>query len=589
MRSYLSFLLIPLFASGVLAARASARSTAVLSGFSARLRYLEGDVRLSLGREGQPYIGKEWIDASAGMAIGEGSSLATQEGSAEIEFENGSMLYLAPHSVLMFYELSSHDPDGSGANEFDAVQTKLLAGSVMFLSLFRMDGEFTLETQTARLRTHYAGLYRVASYLNSTEMIDLSQSLPPDLLSRAEPAALPQGTFSDGKIVIKGPEAETKGPWDLEVRERIEEHVTLTVRALRASGLSAPFGGLVDLYRNGRFTPCGSNEICWEPSRQALSQLATQEAETPSAAHPPQRSGQRQVVFESEGWEGGACDPVWTHTTIWRDSSGNLHYDTGPGGAPHSRRPGLRGNAPWQYSACTTGEFVYTNSGYCIAFKRDHCHHHQHHEGSVHWARVNGRVGIVRTVETGAKGKPAVNWKAGVDLPPRKPGEVMRHSELSATSKVRLLDGAPKEYRVGAVENSPRVPAPAITAEFHDRDASVQTAAGRGANGVLHQASYDYKARGFTIPGDAHPTVVARMNSYGAVSAPTGHNSSPGAVPGLVPAAHAAGGFGGSTGGGGHSGGSSSSGGGSSHSGGGSSSASNAASSAASAAAGSHH
>jgi len=165
----------------------------------------------------------------------------------------------------------------------------------------------------------------------------------------------------------------------------------------------------------------------------------------------------------------------------------------------------------------------------------------------------------------------------------------MRHSELSATSKVRLLDGAPKEYRVGAVENSPRVPAPAITAEFHDRDASVQTAAGRGANGVLHQASYDYKARGFTIPGDAHPTVVARMNSYGAVSAPTGHNSSPGAVPGLVPAAHAAGGFGGSTGGGGHSGGSSSSGGGSSHSGGGGSSASNAVSSAASAAAGNHH
>jgi uncharacterized membrane protein YgcG len=233
---------------------------------------------------------------------------------------------------------------------------------------------------------------------------------------------------------------------------------------------------------------------------------------------------------------------------------------------------------------------VYTNSSYCIAFKRDHCHHHQHHEGSVHWARVNGRVGIVRTVETGAKGKPAVNWKAGVDLPPQKPGEVMRHAELSLTSKVRLLNAAPKEYRAGGVENLPRVPVPAITAEFRDRDAAVQTAAGRGTNGVLHQASYDYKARGFTMPGEAHPAVVARMNSYGSVSAPTGHNGSPGAVPGLVPAAHGAGGFGGSTGGGGgHSGSGSASGGGSSHAGGGSSSASNAASSAASAAAGSHH
>ena len=39
-------------------------------------------------------------------------------------------------------------------------------------------------------------------------MIDLSQGLPSDLVSRAELAALPQGTFTDGKIVIKGLEAE---------------------------------------------------------------------------------------------------------------------------------------------------------------------------------------------------------------------------------------------------------------------------------------------------------------------------------------------------------------------------------------------
>ena len=83
MRSYLSFLLIPLFASGVLAARASARSTAVESGFSARLSYLEGDVRLSLGREGQPYLGKQWIDASAGMALLAGYSVATGGGALQ--------------------------------------------------------------------------------------------------------------------------------------------------------------------------------------------------------------------------------------------------------------------------------------------------------------------------------------------------------------------------------------------------------------------------------------------------------------------------------------------------------------------------
>ena len=236
MRSYLLLLLIPLFSFAVFAGSASPGSTAVQSAFSARLSYLEGDVRLSLGREGEPYLGKDWIEASAGMGIQEGYSVATQDGRAEVEFENGSMLYLAPHSLLMFYDLSTNDPDGSGTKEFDSVGAKLLAGSVMLLSQFRQDGEFTLETQTARLRTHYSGLYRVTSYLNSTELIDLSPSLPSDFLSRAEPAALPQGTFTDGKIVIKGLEAEKSDAWDFEARERVREQATLTLAALRASG-----------------------------------------------------------------------------------------------------------------------------------------------------------------------------------------------------------------------------------------------------------------------------------------------------------------------------------------------------------------
>jgi len=586
MRSYLSCLLIPFFAFGVFGGKASASSTAVQSEFSARLSYVEGDVRLSLGREGTPYIGKDWIDASAGMAVEEGYSVATQEGSAEIELENGSMLYLAPHSLLMFYDLTTSNADGPRTKQFDEVGTKLLAGSLMFLSQFRQDGEFTLETQTARLRTHDAGLYRVESYLNSTEMVDLSQAVPLELLSGAQPASLPQGSFTDGQIVIKGPEAEANDAWDVQVRESVREHVTLTLAALQASGLSAPFGGLVDLYKNGRFTPCGENETCWEPSREALAQLARPTArQTAAAAQSVQGPAQGQIVSESDDWEEGACEYVWMHTTIWRDANGKLHRDRYPAS------PGLRGPAHWQYSACTTGEFVYTNHRRCIAFNREHCHHHQHQGASLHWAKVNGRSGLVRTVESGAKGKTAVNWKAGVYLPAQKPGEAMRHAQLSAASKVTLLNNAPKEYPGGGMENAARVAEPTITAQFHEGHAAVTNAGRLAATGALHQASYDFKTHGFTVPGDAHAVVVARMNSYGAVSAPSGHSGSPGAVPGLPPAGHSGSGLGGSTGGGlgGHSsgGGGSSSGGGSSHSGGGSG-ASSAASSAASAAA-SHH
>jgi hypothetical protein len=601
MRSCFSFLLIPLFAFGVFPGRANTASVAVESEFSARLSYIQGDVRISLGQQEEPEIGKKWIDASAGMPMHAGYSLATQDGSAEIELENGSVIYLAPRSLLMFYELTTDDPDGTGTKEFDTARLKLLTGSVMFLSQFRMDGEFILETQTARLRSDRSVLFRVTSYLNTTEIVDLSQSLPAELLVQGSPSVLPPGKFADGKITVKAPEADTNDARDLQARERLQEREALTLAALRASGLSAPFGGLVDLYQNGKFAPCGANETCWEPSKQALAELATPASQSPAAAQ-PQRPVPGQIVSESEGWEGGACESIWTHTTVWRDRNGKLHRDK------RAVNPGLRGSAPWNYAACTTGEFLYTDYRHRVVFKHDHCHHHHHHEGSVHWVRVNGRVGIARTLQNGAKGKSGVDWKSGVYLLPQKPGEGMKHSELSGTTKLALLHDAPKEYRGGWAQNALRVPQPTITAQFRDSHTGTTTAsAGSPARGTLHQANYDYKARGFTVPGETkagaggHPVIVARMNSYGAVSAPTGRNSSPGAVPGLSHASHSSGGFSGSSGGsashssvGGAShssgGGGSSSGGGAAHSsGGGSSSAASSASSAASAGAGSHH
>jgi len=602
MRSCLSLLIpIPLFAFGVFPGRASTASVAVQSEFSARLSYLQGDVRISLGEQEEPRIGKKWIDASAGMPMHAGYSIATQDGSAEIELENGSVIYLAPHSLLMFYELTTDDPDGTGTKEFDTARLKLSTGSVMFLSQFRMDGEFILETQTARLRSDRSVLFRVTSYLNNTEIVDLSQSLPAELLLQGSPSVLPQGKFADGKITVKAPEADTNDAWDLQVHERFEEREALTLAALRASGLSSLFGGLVDLYQNGKFAPCGANETCWEPSKQALAELATPASQSPAAAQ-PQRPAPGQIVSESEGWEGGVCESVWMHTTVWRDANGKLHRDK------RTVSPGLRGSAPWNYAACTTGEFLYTDYRHRVVFKHDHCHHHHHHDGSVHWVKVNGRVGIARTLTNGPKGKEVVDRKGGVYSPPQKPGEVLKRSELSGTTKVALLHNAPKEYRGGWAQNAPRVPQPTITARFRDSHTAVTTIAlaGSPAKSTLHQANYDYNARGFTVPGEtkagvrAHPVIVARMNSYGAVSVPTGRNSSPGAVPGLTHASHSSavfsGGFGGGAahsagGGGSHSsgGGGSSSGGGAAHSSGGGGSAASSVSSAAGAGGGSHH
>src|ERR1039458_2524038 len=78
-----------------------------------RLSYVEGDVRISRGKEADKQLEKEsgattgWEQAVANLPIETGYSLVTGTGRAEIEFEDASVVYLADNSVLAFNELST--------------------------------------------------------------------------------------------------------------------------------------------------------------------------------------------------------------------------------------------------------------------------------------------------------------------------------------------------------------------------------------------------------------------------------------------------------------------------------------------------
>lgn len=169
---------------------------------------LQGDVRVSLGGEGEPQIGKQWIAASAGMPVEEGYTLATEAGSAEIALENGSVIYLGPHSLLMFHQLETTSLKKADSEDFDTVRVKLLTGSAMVLSQFRYDGEFVVQTQTAYIRSDGPALMRITSYLNSTEVVDLGQTLPKELTTMtvsAVPSIWRHGTFAVGEVSVTGP------------------------------------------------------------------------------------------------------------------------------------------------------------------------------------------------------------------------------------------------------------------------------------------------------------------------------------------------------------------------------------------------
>jgi len=74
-----------------------------------RLSHVEGEVRFNRGDGKRPDLQKPWELADVNLPIAQGYALATGAGRATIEFESGSMVYVAPNSVVLFNDISSTD------------------------------------------------------------------------------------------------------------------------------------------------------------------------------------------------------------------------------------------------------------------------------------------------------------------------------------------------------------------------------------------------------------------------------------------------------------------------------------------------
>src|SRR5438477_5335991 len=76
-----------------------------------RLSLVQGDVRFARDVKGDPLADAHgnWEQAVLNLPIRQGYVVATDNGRAEVEFENGAMAFLAENTVLEFYDLSSED------------------------------------------------------------------------------------------------------------------------------------------------------------------------------------------------------------------------------------------------------------------------------------------------------------------------------------------------------------------------------------------------------------------------------------------------------------------------------------------------
>jgi hypothetical protein len=94
------FLSLMLLAAGFFAAAVRADDDGYSYARIVRLSVVDGDVQIVRGES------SKWEPAVANMPIQQGFALGTNDGRAEIEFENGGVIWLDDHSVLQFTELA---------------------------------------------------------------------------------------------------------------------------------------------------------------------------------------------------------------------------------------------------------------------------------------------------------------------------------------------------------------------------------------------------------------------------------------------------------------------------------------------------
>jgi hypothetical protein len=133
-----------------------------------RIAAVDGDVRVSRGHRGHIALQKRWEQAQSDEPLEPGYAVATGNGSAEIELESGSTVFLAANSLLLFSESSW---SGGGL----ATHFSLATGTA---SIWTRPGDelITVETPTDSMTFSGAkhSFVRVDAYLDGTVLTNKS-------------------------------------------------------------------------------------------------------------------------------------------------------------------------------------------------------------------------------------------------------------------------------------------------------------------------------------------------------------------------------------------------------------------------------
>jgi hypothetical protein len=227
-----------------------------------RLSVVQGDVRFARDVKGDPLADSNagWEAAALNLPIRQGYVLATDNGRAVVEFENGAMAFLSENTVLEFYDLSSEDGGFTtrlilrqGSAEFNVTPAR---GDYFSVT----GGDFSVQADS---RT----TFRMNNFDDGSSVNVLHGRLTALTKGKSTPVEKNQALSmkagdAESVAVETAPAGDDFDQW---VSAKIENFATATASGSQYANSYDYTSGFGDLYTYGTFFPIAGYGNCWRP------------------------------------------------------------------------------------------------------------------------------------------------------------------------------------------------------------------------------------------------------------------------------------------------------------------------------------
>jgi hypothetical protein len=231
-----------------------------------RLSLVQGDVRFTREAHGDPLADQnaQWEAAQANLPVRQGYVIATDNGRAEVEFENGAMAFLNENSALEFFDLSLED----GARTTRLV---LRQGSASFYVNPASGDYFSVTGGDFTVEASGKGSFRINNFDDGSNVDVLTGHA--SVLHKKETTQLGKGqslSMKAGEDTVSVGRLPADDDFDHWVSGRIDTVSTATNASLQYTNSPYYLPGYADLYTYGAWSSCGGFGYGWRPFGASL-------------------------------------------------------------------------------------------------------------------------------------------------------------------------------------------------------------------------------------------------------------------------------------------------------------------------------